>query len=146
MNVVREDVDALNAILKVEVKPADYEGKVKETLNKYRKTANVPGFRAGHVPFGLVQKQYGKSVLSEELNKMVNESLQKYISENKLEILGNPIPQGEGGFTGDFEKPADFEFERFVSPDKFWLGGERVKQFPILVVRDNRKERCNVPF
>ena len=110
MNIVREDVDALNAILKVEVKPADYEGKVKEALNKYRKTAKVPGFRPGHVPFGLVQKQYGKAVLSEELNKVVNESLQKYIADNKIEILGNPIPQSEDGFTGDFDKPTDFEF------------------------------------
>ncbi|MDX2360992.1 MAG: trigger factor [Crocinitomicaceae bacterium] len=110
MNVIREDVDALNAILKVEVKPEDYADKVKESLNKYRKTANVPGFRAGHVPFGLIQKQYGKAVLSEELNKIVNESLQKFISENKIEILGNPIPK-DGELDGDFEKPADFTFE-----------------------------------
>ena len=111
MNVVREDVDALNAILTVEVKPEDYEKKVKDTLNKYRKTAKVPGFRPGHVPFGLVQKQYGKAVLSEELNRVVNESLQKYISENKIDILGNPIPSANGEFKGDFNKPGDFEFK-----------------------------------
>ena len=110
MNVTREDVDALNAIIKVEVAPADYEGKVKDTLNQYRKTAKIPGFRPGHVPFGLVQKQYGKAVLSEELNKVVNESLQKFIVDNKIDILGNPIPSGEGDFKGDFEKPGDFEF------------------------------------
>lgn len=111
MNVIREDVDALNAILKVVVSPADYEGKVKETLNKYRKTANIPGFRPGHVPMGLIEKQYGKTVLSEELNKSVNASLQGYISENKIEILGNPIPVEEDGFKGDFDKPAEFEFK-----------------------------------
>ncbi len=110
MNVTREDVDALNAIIRVEVAPADYEGKVKETLNQYRKTAKIPGFRPGHVPFGLVQKQYGKAVLSEELNKVVNESLQKFIAENKIDILGNPIPSGKGDFKGDFDKPGDFEF------------------------------------
>ena len=110
MNVVREDVDALNAILKVTVTPEDYAGKVKETLDKYRKTAKIPGFRPGHVPFGLVQKQYGKGVLSEELNKLVNESLQSFISENKIDILGNPIPQVEGNFEGDFDNPADFKF------------------------------------
>lgn len=110
MNVTRQDVDALNAILKVEVKPEDYQDKVKETLNKYRKSANIPGFRPGHVPMGLVQKQYGPGVLSEELNKLVNESLQSFIAENKIEILGNPIPSKDGGFTGDFNKPADFEF------------------------------------
>ena len=111
MNVTRVDVDALNAVLKVEVAPADYEGQVKETLDKYRKTANIPGFRPGHVPFGLVKKQYGKAVLSEELNKVVNESLQKFIGDNKIDILGNPIPKGEGAFEGDFNNPGDFTFE-----------------------------------
>lgn len=110
MNVVREDVDALNAVLTVEVKPEDYQDKVKETLNKYRKTAKIPGFRPGHVPFGLVEKQYGKGVLSDELNKVVNESLQSYISDNKIEILGNPIPSGDDSFTGDFDKPENFSF------------------------------------
>lgn len=110
MNVTRQDVDALNATLTVQVAPEDYEKKVKATLDNYRKTAKVPGFRPGHVPFGLVQKQYGKSVLSEELNKVVNQSLQEYITENKLDILGNPIPSEGDSFSGDFENPATFEF------------------------------------
>jgi len=110
MNVVRKDVDALNAVLTVEVKPEDYQGKVTEALNKYRKTAKVPGFRPGHVPLGFVQKQYGKAVLSEELNKVVNDSLNTYISDNKLNILGNPIPSSTDSFKGDFEAPADFTF------------------------------------
>lgn len=110
MNIIREDVDALNAILKVQVAPEDYAEKVKETLNKYRKTAKIPGFRPGHIPFALVEKQYGKAVLSEELNKAVNDTLYKYIAENKIEILGNPIPSKEGEFKGDFNKPEDFEF------------------------------------
>lgn len=110
MNIVREDIDALNALLKVEVKPEDYQETVKETLNKYRKTAKVPGFRPGHVPFGLIQKQYGKGVLSEELNRIVNEGLQKFISENNINILGNPIPKEDEIFKGDFDKPEDFEF------------------------------------
>ncbi len=111
MNVVREDVDALNAVIKVEVAPSDYQGKVKDTLEKYRKTAKIPGFRPGHVPMGMVQKQYGRAVLSEELNKLVNDSLQGFIRENKIEILGNPIPAKDEGFKGDFEKPAEFEFK-----------------------------------
>lgn len=110
MNVVREDIDALNALLKVQVTPEDYQEKVKATLNQYRKTAKIPGFRPGHVPFGLIQKQYGRSVLLEELNKVVNESLQKYIADNKVEILGNPIPQEGTDVKGDFAKPEDFEF------------------------------------
>ncbi|GAB5416203.1 MAG: trigger factor [Crocinitomicaceae bacterium] len=110
MNVTRQDVDALNATLTVQVTPEDYEKKVNDTLDNYRKTAKVPGFRPGHVPMGLVKKQYGKAVLSEELNKVVNESLQNYIAENKLDILGNPIPKEGEEFKGDFENPADFEF------------------------------------
>lgn len=110
MNVTRQDVDALNATLTVKVTPEDYEQKVNDTLNNYRKTAKIPGFRPGHVPMGLVKKQYGKAVLSEELNKVVNESLQGYITENKLDLLGNPIPKEGDEFTGDFENPGDFEF------------------------------------
>ncbi len=111
MNVTRQDVDALNATLTVEVTPEDYAAKVKSTLDKYRKTAKIPGFRPGHVPMGLVQKQYGKPVLSEELNKLVNEALNNFITENKIEILGNPIPaEGEDGFKGDFGQPENFEF------------------------------------
>ena len=62
MNVVREDIDGLNALLKVTVNPEDYQAKVKETLNKYRKTANVPGFRPGHVPFGLIPETMAPKV------------------------------------------------------------------------------------
>lgn len=110
MNVVREDVDALNATLTVELKPEDYNEQVKETLTKYKKSAKIPGFRPGHVPFSLIQKQYGKAVLSEELNKLVNSTLQEYITENKIDILGNPIPGKEDNFKGSFDKPETFEF------------------------------------
>ena len=72
MNILREDVDALNAVLKVQISPEDYQSKVKNELEKYRKSAKVPGFRPGHVPVGLIQKQYGKSVLAETLNKTQN--------------------------------------------------------------------------
>ncbi|NRA11464.1 MAG: trigger factor [Crocinitomicaceae bacterium] len=119
MNVVREDIDALNAILKIEVAPEDYASEVKKALEKYRKTAKIPGFRPGHVPIGLVKKQHGKGVLSDELNRVVNKSLQEFIAENKIEILGNPIPQEDKGFEGDFDNPADFVFtyEIGLSPE-----------------------------
>lgn len=110
MNILREDVDALNAVLKVKISSEDYQSKVKNALEKYRKTAKVPGFRPGHVPFGLIQKQYGKGVLAEELNKLANDGLYNYITENKLEILGNPIPKADADVVGSFDEPADFEF------------------------------------
>jgi len=69
MNVIREDIDALHALIKIRVTPEDYKSKISETLNKYRKTANIPGFRAGHAPLSFIQKQYGKTVLFEEVSK-----------------------------------------------------------------------------
>ncbi len=110
MNIVREDIDALNATLTVKVAPEDYQGKVDEVIQKYRKTAKIPGFRDGKIPMGMIKKQYGTTVLSDELNKVVNESLQKFITDNKIEILGNPIPSEEKGFDGDFKNPGEFTF------------------------------------
>lgn len=110
MNVVQENVDKLSAILKVEIKSKDYQSKVKTTLEKYRKTAKIPGFRPGHVPFGMIQKQYGKSVLAEELNKISNDGVHQFIKEENLDILGNPIPLENETFKGDLDNPSDFEF------------------------------------
>ncbi len=111
MKVIRQDVDALNADLKVEVSPEDYQPQVKSALEKYRKTAKIPGFRPGNIPMSLIQKQYGKSVLIDELNKVVNSSLYAYIQENKIEILGNPIPKAGKDVEGDFDKPEKFVFD-----------------------------------
>lgn len=111
MKVVREDIDALNAVLKVEIAPSDYEDTVKKELDRYRKTAKIPGFRPGAVPFSLVKKQYGKSVLADELNKLVNKTLYDFIEDNKIAILGNPIPKEGVDVKGDFENPSTFEFE-----------------------------------
>jgi len=110
MNVTRQEVNAETALLTVQVSPADYQGKVSAALEKYRKQAKIPGFRPGKVPMGLVQKQYGKAVLAEEMNKLVSDALYQYVSDNKLEILGNPIPKEDIDVKGDFENPGDFEF------------------------------------
>lgn len=110
MNVTRQEVNAETALLTVKVTPADYQAKVNSSLEKYRKQAKIPGFRQGKVPMALVQKQYGKSVLAEEMNKLVSEALYAHIQENKLEILGNPIPKEDIEVKGDFDKPEDFEF------------------------------------
>ena len=111
MNVIRENVDALNAVLKVQIAPEDYLEKVEKALADYRKRANIPGFRKGKVPMGLVKKQYGKGVLAEELNKTVNEALYNYLNAEKLEILGNPIPKYDAEVKGDWDNPSDFEFQ-----------------------------------
>ena len=110
MIVTRENVDALNATLKVQVKPEDYKDKVKAILEKQRKEARIKGFRPGHVPMSLIEKQFGKSALADVLNNIVNDSLHNYINENKIEILGNPIPSETIEVQGDFNNPSDFEF------------------------------------
>jgi trigger factor len=119
MNVLRQDVDALNALLTVKINPEDYQPKVKAAVEKYRKTAKIPGFRPGHVPQSLIQKQYGKAFLVEELNKLANDALYKFIIDNKLDILGNPIPKENSEVVGNFDQPTDFEmaFEIGFSPN-----------------------------
>jgi trigger factor len=110
MNVIREDVNAMSALLRVQIAPADYQSKVSSALEKYRKQVKVPGFRPGKVPMGMIQKQYGRALLAEELNKMVSDSLFGYVNDNKIEILGNPIPKDDIEVKGDFNNPGDFEF------------------------------------
>jgi trigger factor len=119
MNVVEEKVDALNAILRVQIKQEDYAQKVETTLKDYRKQANLPGFRPGKTPFSLIKKKYGKAVLAEELNKAVNQSLGDFIQSNNLNVLGNPIPKEDEEVKGDFDNPSDFEFayEIGMSPE-----------------------------
>jgi len=119
MNVVEEKIDDLNAVLRVQVSPEDYAEKVSKTLNTYRKQANIPGFRPGKIPMGVIQKKYGKSVLAEELNKVVNESLNNFIRSNNINVLGNPLPKYNEEVKGDFNNPTDFEFsyEIGVAPE-----------------------------
>ena len=108
MNITQEKIDDLNAKLKVEVKADDYQSKVEEVIVNYRKTANIPGFRKGKVPMGQVKKMIGKSVLIDEVNKLLQESIYKHITENKVEVLGNPLPLT---YEVDWDNASDFVFE-----------------------------------
>ena len=110
MNVTRENVDELNAILKVKIEKPDYEEKVGTVLKDYRKKAQIPGFRPGKVPFGMVKKMYGKAVLVEEVNKLISESISKYMVEEKLHVLGDPLPNESQQQTIDWDHQEEFEF------------------------------------
>lgn len=111
MNIVQEKIDSLNSVLKIKLEPSDYKPKVDDALKKYSKKVNMPGFRPGMVPVGLVKKMYGKSVLFEEINRLVSESIDTYIRENNLQVLGNPLPHAENDLADmDLDKPSDFEF------------------------------------
>ncbi|MDO6676248.1 trigger factor [Tenacibaculum sp. 1B UA] len=116
MNITKENVDALNAVVKVDIVAEDYQDKVTKVLNDYRKTANIPGFRKGNVPMGMVKKQYGKSVMIDEVNKLLQESLNKFLVEEKLDILGNPLPRVQEDFNWDADK-FSFEFELGLAPE-----------------------------
>ena len=117
MKISKEQIDALNAVITIEIDKSDYQGKVEEALNNYRKNASIPGFRKGHVPMGMVKKQYEKAIQADELNKLISESLNKFIEDEKLRLLGQPIPKEEGSdanFLGDHHK---FVFEIGLEPE-----------------------------
>ncbi len=110
MNITKENIDALNATITVKIEKNDYEPTVEKVLKDYRKKANMPGFRPGMVPAGLVKKMYGKAVTADEVNKMLSHNLTQYFVEQKLNILGDPLPNEEKQPDINWEKDEDFEF------------------------------------
>jgi trigger factor len=110
MNITRENIDELNAILKIKVEKNDYAGAVDKVLHDYRKKASVKGFRPGMVPAGIIKKMYGKAILLDEVNKLVSSSLSKHLIDEKLNILGEPLPSIKSKSDLDFDNKEDFEF------------------------------------
>ena len=110
MNVSMQNVDKVSALLTVNIEKADYQEKVEKVLKKYRQQANVPGFRKGMVPMSLIKKQFGKSVMAEEVDKLMQEKVNEYIRENKVNMLGMPLPNEEKMQTIDFDTQENFEF------------------------------------
>lgn len=137
MNITQERIDDLNALLKVQVSAADYQDKVDAVIQNYRKTANVPGFRKGKVPVGQIKKMYGKAILVEEVNKLIQEGIYNYITENKVEVLGNPLPtttEVDWDNATDF----DFEFEMGLSPE-FEVKMDKKSKFDYLKIEADEK-------
>src|ERR1700752_1003172 len=117
MNITKKDINALQAELSITLAPADYEAKVESAIKKVQKQAAMPGFRAGKVPVGLIKKQYGKSILVDEINKILNDTLYNYINENKIEILGNPMPKEDSQIDFENQKEWTFNYELGLSPN-----------------------------
>jgi trigger factor len=111
MNITRENIDKLNAILKVKIEQDDYTERVEKVLTDYRKNAKMPGFRPGKVPAGLIRKLYRKPVVIEEINKILSESVTKYLTEEKIRIIGDPLPGENNKKEIDWDNEATFEFE-----------------------------------
>jgi trigger factor len=110
MNITQEKVTDLNSILKVKLSPEDYQQRVDAQLKELQRKASMPGFRPGKVPVGMVKKMYGKSVLADEVNKVLNNSVNEYISSNKIEIIGQPIPALNQNEKLDWDNQHEFEF------------------------------------
>ena len=120
MNFTLKDQDATSARLVVSVEEADYAALVEKTLKNIRQKANIPGFRPGMVPMGLIKKQYGTAVKAEEINKLLQTKIFEYIRENNIDILGEPLPDEEQQSTLDLVNGKDFDFEfRIALAPKF---------------------------
>lgn len=116
MNISKKEIDKLNAEVVINLGPSDYEEKVNEAIKKVQRNAAMPGFRPGKVPAGLIKKQYGTSILVEELNKLLNDTLHNYINENKIEILGNPLPKEEQPVDWANQKEFTFTYQIGLAP------------------------------
>jgi trigger factor len=119
MNITRENIDELNAVIKIKVEKEDYSANIEKVLKDYRKKANLKGFRPGMAPMGLIKKMYGKSVLLDEVNKIISENLTKYIIDEKLNILGEPLPSinSESNIDLDNKEEYEFAFDIAFSPE-----------------------------
>ncbi|MDG1058539.1 MAG: trigger factor [Flavobacteriaceae bacterium] len=144
MQITRTDLDALNSTITIALDQNDFAEKVLNVLNDYRKNANIPGFRKGHVPMGMIKKQYETAVTADEVNKILQENLNKYIADEKLELLGNPLPkmQDEIDWKADV---MNFEFELGLSPkfDVKLKGKKAVTYFQIEADKKMIDEQLN---
>ena len=136
MKISFENPDKVNGLLTITVEEADYQASVEKTLKDYRKKANYPGFRPGMVPMGLIKKQYGASAKMDAINKLIGEQIYKYMQDNKIQMLGEPIPS-EKQEAQDLEKPAPytFAFDIAVAPEfKIELNGHnKIDHYTIIV-------------
>jgi trigger factor len=114
MQVTQENIGALEAVIKVELQPEDYREKVEKELKSVQRKAQMPGFRPGKVPFGMVQKLYGKSVLVEEVNKVLVDAVYKHIKDEGLNILGHPVPDHGLAEKVDWDKESEYIFHYHI--------------------------------
>ena len=115
MQISHKDTDSLNSIITINLERSDFEPKVESVLKNYRKTANIPGFRKGNVPMGMIKKQYESSITADEVNKILQENLEKYLKDEKIAILGNPLPVMNKDLDWKSNN-LDFKFELGLSP------------------------------
>ncbi len=142
MNITRQDIDDLNAIIKVNIIKEDYEKKVNDVLKDYKKKASIKGFRPGKVPFGMIKKMYGPSVQVEEINKLISENITSYITKEGIEILGDPLPVLDEDNKVNFETQEDFTFtfELGLAPE-FEIKLSTKNKLPFYEIKIDKKLR-----
>ncbi|HLT42001.1 MAG TPA: trigger factor [Sphingobacteriaceae bacterium] len=119
MNISQENIDDLNAVISIDITPEDYKTVVEDAMKTQAKKANIPGFRSGKVPVSHIKRMYGKSILLDEINRLVSDSLNNYLTENKIEILGQPLPKEEDKdkeYNWDFNDEFKFNYEIGLTP------------------------------
>jgi len=119
MNITQEKIDSLNSLVNVSIKPEDYLERVEKAIKTQAKKAKLPGFRAGMVPPSHIKKMYGKSILVEEVNSLLSDSINKYIADNKIDILGQPLPKVDESkeFNWDYTDEFEFKYELGLAPE-----------------------------
>ncbi len=118
MNISQEKIDNLNTVVKINIHPEDYQPRVEKAMKDQAKKAKLPGFRPGMVPVGHIKKMYGKSILVDEINNMLSDTLNKYLDEEKLEVLGQPLPKVDDRkeYNWDFADNFEFNYEVGLAP------------------------------
>ncbi|MEJ6978839.1 trigger factor [Pedobacter sp. P351] len=119
MNITQEKINNLNSVLTVKIQPEDYRERVEKAIKTQAKKAKLPGFRPGMVPSSHIKRMYGKSILVDEINNLLSDTLSSYINENKLEVLGQPLPKVEEGkeFNWDYNDEFEFNYELGLAPE-----------------------------
>jgi len=119
MNISQEKIDNLNAIVKINIKPEDYQQRVDKAIKDHAKKAKIPGFRPGMVPPSHIKKMYGKSILVDEVNNLLSDTLNNYINEQQLEVLGQPLPKMDDSkeYNWDFADDFEFNYEVGLAPE-----------------------------
>ena len=118
MEITLQNVNEVSAKLTVKLAAADYEEKVNKSLKTFRQKANIPGFRPGMVPMGLIKKQYGTAIKADEINKLLQEAIYKYIKENNIDVLGEPLPNEEQqkSININADEEMAFEYDLAIAP------------------------------
>jgi len=137
MDIVKESIDDTNAVIKVKITPTDYKPAVDKSIKDYQKKAVIPGFRPGLVPVSVITKRFGKSILADEVNNILSDSLSKYIKDNQLRVVGEPLPKATN-IELEFEKEFEFAFEVGLVPD-FQVPLSNTQKFSLYQVNIDEK-------